>query len=481
MRELNFPLTQDETPLYLKLSRGIRTQIQKGNLKPGEKLPSTRQMAEHFECNRHTVMDAIEELIAEGWITSTQRKSYEVSRLLPSNFFVSKNKTRVNKSETLLTITKNIADYVPAETNQKPFKYRFQSGLADLRMFPMDELRACINDSMKRMGEKILYYGEPEGLASLQSEIDSYLRRMRAINGRSLVITNGSQEAIFIAAQLLLQEGSTVGVEQWGYQPAWETLKIAGGKLCPIEMDEMGILPDSFETQIKKHKLKLLYLTPLHQYPTTLTMPVSRRKQIYDLAVKYKVAILEDDYDHEFHYRSQPLPPMASEDPSGIVIYISTFSKVLFPSARIGYLAVPEALREPFVRLKRLLSRQNDSILQDAVARWMREGAFERHLRKMRRTYEGRRDCIIKCITEMQKEGYKVSARTPDGGMAVWMNTGQDSELVAKKAAKLGVQVSPEYLYRIDKAKGTHLRLGFANQTETELINGMKILKSCLR
>lgn len=480
MRELNLTLSSDNGPVYLKLSHAIRSQIQKGILKPGETLPSTRRMAEHFGLNRHTIMGAIEELVAEGWVTAVERKGYQVSQFLPSSFFVStKKKTILTKKQSIsLPLTKIPVDY--PFWNNKEYKYRFQSGLADLRMFPIEEFRTCLNDSVKRMGDKILNYAAPEGLPSLIQEVDAYLRRMRSIHDRSIVITNGSQEALFITAQLLLKEGSAVGVEQWGYVPAWEALKIAGGNLVPIPMDENGILPDAFEASIKKHGLKLLYLTPLHQYPTTLTMPITRRKEIYALAVKHNVVILEDDYDHEYHFRSEPLAPMASDDPAGIIIYISTFSKVLFPSARIGYLAVPESLHGPFLRFKRVLSRQNDSLLQDAVARWMRDGAFERHLRKMRRTYASRRDCIVETIQEMEKEGYAVSVNVPDGGMAVWMNTHQDSEKVAMKASKKGVYVVPETAYTLKKEKGTHLRLGFANQNEKEISAGMQILKSCL-
>lgn len=363
---------------------------------------------------------------------------------------------------------------------EKNALYSFKGGLADLSIFPIEEFRRCMNDSIKRAGNKLLNYADPEGLPSLLKEVDSYLRRMRGISDRSLIITNGSQEAIFITAQMLLKEDSHVGIDRFGYLPAWEALKIAGGKLVPLEMDEKGILPEAFEKAIQKFKLKLLYLTPLHQYPTTLTMPVSRRKQIYDLAVKYRVPILEDDYDHEFHYRSQPLPPMASEDPYEIIIYISTFSKILFPSSRIGYLAIPNSLKGPFTHFRKVVSRQNESILQDAVARWMREGGFERHLRKMRRVYEGRRNAIVECILKIQAEGYPVSVNIPDGGMAVWMDTGEDSEKVTERAAKLGVVVDPESKYKLDKSVGTHLRLGFANQTEAQIVAGMKILKRCL-
>jgi GntR family transcriptional regulator / MocR family aminotransferase len=189
--------------------------------------------------------------------------------------------------------------------------------------------------------------------------------------------------------------------------------------------------------------------------------------------------ILEDDYDHEYHYRSQPLPPLAASDPESLVIYLSTFSKVLFPSARIGFIAIPKELYGPFRNFRRILTRQNDSLLQDAVARWMRQGGFERHLRRMRRTYEERRNCLVDCLPGADDESL-CPGGIPDGGMALWMDTGRDSHIVAERAARRGVEVAPEVRFQMKPAIGRHLRLGFANQTPQEISAAMAILLEVL-
>src|SRR5262249_47250795 len=152
-------------------------------------------------------------------------------------------------------------------------------------------------------------------------EVESYLRRVRAVTGREIIVTNGSQQGIFLAAQALIGPGEPVAVERMGYRPAWEAFRAAGGRLVPVDVDSEGADPDSLAKLLRKPRPRLLYLTPLHQYPTTVTLPIARRLRIYELCAQHGVPVLEDDYDHEFHYRSQPLAPMASRDPEGLVIY----------------------------------------------------------------------------------------------------------------------------------------------------------------
>jgi GntR family transcriptional regulator/MocR family aminotransferase len=223
--------------------------------------------------------------------------------------------------------------------------------------------------------------------------------------------------------------------------------------------------------------VRLIYLTPHHQYPTTVTLPTARRLRIYELASRHQIPIVEDDYDHEFHFRSQPIAPMASSDPCGLVIYISTLSKIMFPSARIGFLAVPEELFEPLARQRAIVTRQNSIFMQDAIARWMDSGGFERHLKRMRRVYEERRDAMIASLEDGRHRGLPLAWTVPDGGMALWLDTGLDSDAVAARAAEAGVYVSAESEFRPGPPhSGTHLRLGFASQSPQEIQAGIGLL-----
>ena len=474
MKALNLTLPKNKNALYLRLAQALRRAIKVGSVKPGEALPSARELAMNLSCHRHTVLAAFNELVAEGWIQGQERKTFSVSTDLPDGYFKPK-KDAYRKNGTKLNYRLVRKANISKKDISPQIKYAFQSGLPDLRLFPNEQLRLCINDSIKRMGSRLLTYSNPFGHQPLIDEIEKYLRRVRSINNRKIIVTNGSQESIFILAQCFLKPGDTVLVEELGYPPAWEALRASGANLLGMPINENGIIIEELKKILEQRKVRLIYTTPLHQYPTTVTLPLPRRLELYQLAAKYKVPLLEDDYDHEFHYRSQPLAPLASNDPHDLVLYVSTFSKVLYPAARCGFMAVPEKLFKPLSDFKRIISRQNDNIIQDAIARWMKEGGFERHMRKMRRTYQQRRDSMTEYL-----QNFDVDWHLPDGGMALWLNTKVNSSKLSLLADKNKVHVTPEKFFSLSKKNGVHLRLGYANQTPQEIHEGLKVLMTLL-
>jgi GntR family transcriptional regulator / MocR family aminotransferase len=474
MKDLLLKLPKNKSPIYKRLADAIRALIREGKIRPGESLPSSRSLATRFRINRHTVMNGVAELIAEGWIESHARSKYRVTTTLPTMFLQSK--------DTLIPpyISESIAPHfsrtveISDRYSAPRAKHQFPSGFPDVRLFPRKALNSHLYDALQSSGN--LTYSDPRGQDRLISQITTYLRRMRNIAGRDILISNGSQEAIFLLAQLLISPGDHVAVESLSYPPAVAALKFAGAHLHRIPLDGEGLDVEYLTRLIKKHPLRLLYITPLHQYPTTVTLSASRRLQLYELACKTGLLILEDDYDHEFHYDSQPTAPLASFDPANLVLYVSTFSKILFPSARIGFMAVPHHFTKELAKLKRISSRQNESILQDAVGRWMESGGFEQHLRRMRRAYELRRDEMVTSLTAIKSWHPAISWDTPGGGMALWLNTGSDSDKLAAKALTRGVSVTPESTYRLDGQSGTHLRLGFSGQTPEENNKALNLL-----
>lgn len=458
------------------LADAIRDSIRKGQLRPGDVLPSTRDLGRKFQMHRHTVMSAIGELQAEGWITAHAKRFYQVNSILPSKFL--QPRKMLNRAISVDKISFSFGrlaqtpDYVPSSK----YKYAFPSGFPDLRLFPMREFKSCLYDALRSPG--VLTYASPAGHERLIEQIQDYLRRVRAVDNRSIVVTNGSQEALFLLAQLLIKPGDIVAVEALGYPPAIEALRFAGAKLLPISVDLHGLDVEELDKFSKKHKIKAVYTTPLHQYPTTVSLTAVRRLQLYEVAVKNRILILEDDYDHEFHYTNQPVSPLASFDPASIVLYISTFSKVLFPSARIGFAAIPPTIAHEMSKLKRISSRQNETILQDAIARWMQQGEFEKHLRKMRRIYDERRLKMLADLREHQTRHPEISWTAPSGGMALWLETKRNSFILSERAAKKGVLVNAEARFRVDAKAGTHLRLGFSGQTPQENSRGLEELFS---
>lgn len=474
MKALNLSLRDERRALYLRIADAVREAVRGGQVQPGEPLPSTRDLAKVLRAHRHTVMNALDELVAEGWLTASARKSYRVTKALPVQFFAVDDKRK--NASTIRPHALRIARAAPAAFGARApsaYEHTFRSEAPDLRLFPLAEFKSHLAAALRHFPNKFLDYGDARGHGPLLDALEIYLRRLRAITGRTPIITHGAQEAIFLSAQLLIKPGDTVAVERLGYPPAWAALRAAGAELEALESDEEGLDPDSFERLARRHKIRLLYLTPLHQFPTMVTLPLARRMRIYDIAARHNIPILEDDYDHEFHYRCQPLAPLASNDPAGLVIYVSSFSKLLFPSLRIGFMAVPDSVAEAMTRYRRIITRQNDTIMQDAVARWMGDGGLERHLRRLTRVYEQRRDTMVQCLNAAKAAGHRLSFRVPDGGMAIWLNIFEDAERFAQKAAAAAILVQPESPYQLRRARATHLRLGFANQSPAEIKTGM--------
>jgi len=479
MRELTLELPLDPRPIYLRLADAVRQAIRGGRARPGEPLPSTRALAATTGVHRHTVMTALDELVAEGWLVARPGAAYRVTPQLPDDFFRTSRTVETSKPPPVVTLKPaRPVPLLPSPVGE--FRWAFRSGLGDLRLFPYDELRGHLSDALRRDAKTMTGFFDPAGYGPFVEGLATYLRRVRAVTPGRLVVTHGSQEALYLAGQLLCAPGDTAAVERAGYPPAWEALRASGARLAPLAMDEEGVDPDAFERLCRRARVKVIYLTPLHQYPTTVTLSAPRRLALYATAARHGVAILEDDYDHEFHYRSQPVAPLAASDPAGIVLYASTFSKVLFPSARLGYLGVPASLGDPLRALKRIVSRQNDGLLQGAMARWMREGGFERHLRRMRREYARRLDALDAALSLARETVPELAWRVPDGGMALWLSTPWDSREAAGRAAAAGVFVHAGADYLFTPGADTHLRLGFASMTPAEIAAGLPaLIRAC--
>lgn len=334
---------------------------------------------------------------------------------------------------------------------------------------------------MKKLLSSDLNYQHPLGHPHLINMMNIYLRRARSITGKTVVITHGSQEALFMMAHLLLQPGDKVAVEELGYKPVWNAFKKNGANLVTIKVDEGGLDVKDFEKKCQKHKFKLLYLTALYQYPTSTTLSIARRVELYEIAQKYDIPIIEDDYNHEYHYRPQPLPPIAAHDPAGLIIYISSFSTILFPSLRLGFMAIPNQLRAPFKELRLASTCQINTMFQETLASWMEEGLFERHLRKMRRLYHHRRDLLNDHLVKLRDMGKEISWKTPDGGLSMWVKTNMDTEMLSNLAANHDLKMPYENEFKYETTKqGSHFHIGFSHLNDKEIEQVAKTLKMIL-
>ncbi len=470
---LNIDTARTKEPMYLRIASAIREAIKSGQLQGDEQLPSARMLCERLNVNRHTVMAAINELVAEGWVDAKPRKGYFVMPSLPSLTSLSQNDDGPQQQRFRWQLAKQFKP-LPERTAAE-CQFNFSGGCPDIGLFPAKVFAGYLQQATLRADRRALNYGNSAGYAPFLAQVERYLRRVRSLTGKRIIAVNGSQEALFLLAGVLLNPGDKVAVEKLGYQPAWSAFRSAGAQLIGINQDEQGIDPEHLEQMAKRQKLKLIYLTPLHQYPTTVTLPIARRMQIYDIAAKYSVAIVEDDYDHEFHYRCQPLAPMAASDPQGLVIYLSTFSKIMFPGIRIGFIAADDALIDALLRYRLIANHKPNVLMQDAIARWMADGDFERHLRKLTRSYEKRRDHMVAVLRDYQAQGMALQFAVPDGGMALWIKTAQDAALLAEKAWQNSVFIQTENEFHLQRqdSQNRYIRLGFAAMDEDRMNEGM--------
>lgn len=467
MRAFDLNLVDTDQPLYLRIAESFRLAFKAHEIEMGSLLPSTRELASQLQIHRHTVTRGLEELVAEGWLCPEPGRGYRVA---------------VQAHEDPVAPSSDWPSFPVLQQLGQDHRevYAFPSGKPDLRLFPREEFFRELRRTLKEVPpENLLGYSDPLGCTAFRQELRSYLARMRGLQGGEVVVTHGSQEAIFLLGQLLGKgERRTMAVEQLGYSPAWDALRLSGAELVGVPVDAEGMCVDVMEQQARKCPPAMVYVTPLHQYPTTVTLSLERRQQLLKTCAHYQIPVLEDDYDHEFHYRGKPTLPLAADDRSGQVLYVSTFSKLVYPSCRLGFCLVPEALVEPLSRLKRSVSRQNDLLLQLTMARWMRAGGLDRHLRKMRKVYKERLQVMVEGLRQM---GLRVSA--PSGGMSVWVDLGPRCAEVLERCRVLGLNLRPSASYHLhpQQHQARFLRLGFASTTPAEITEGLAILAEALR
>ncbi|WP_241651664.1 PLP-dependent aminotransferase family protein [Pseudoalteromonas sp. PS5] len=456
---------------HKKLANQLRSMIKQGKLKPSDKLPSARKLAQLHGMNRHTVMSALQNLVAEGWLVVKERSGYWVNAQLPIS---SSEQVSTALSPNVVVAPRFAAVLNPPKDSERSgFRYNFAGGLPDLSAFPYDEFKRCLVKACRKSNIEHFHYADGAGCGLLKVQIQTYLRRARGLICDDLLVCNGAQEALSLVASAFINKGDGVAIEMLGYPPARHAFKSIGANIFALAQDDEGIKVEALARCLRQNNIKLLYLTPLHQYPTTVTLSVPRRMAIYQLCQQYGVFIIEDDYDHEFHYLCPPLQPMAANDPSGIVIYISSFSKIMFAGARVGYLSARADVLAQLVARKQLLNHKNDALTQLAVAYWMEEGGFERHMRRMTKAYQTRHQAMNTHLSEL-KERLNIDFIVPQGGMAYWVDSKRDVSELSRLAKKQDIYVQCEPEFSLDKgSRFSHIRLGFAAQAIEQQRTGL--------
>ncbi|HEV7381197.1 MAG TPA: PLP-dependent aminotransferase family protein, partial [Dyadobacter sp.] len=398
---------RSDTPVYLQIARTMIAAIQRGVLAPGVKLPGTRQLSELLQVHRKTIVAAYNEVDAQGWIeTLPNRGTFVTSRSLIIPDVNLKNETKNYAKKTGFTFRKSMLLDRPVAVSKTDLE--FTDGLPDVRIAPLDKLSKAYSSVLRRKNNsKYLGYSHVEGNAFFRQELTSYLNNTRGLHiaKENVMTTRGIQMGIYLASNLLLEPGDTVVVGTLSYYVANMIFQQAGAHIMSVPVDQQGISVEAVRKLCETRAIRMLYLTPHHHYPTTVTLSAERRVELLNLSVEYGFVILEDDHDYDFHFDSSPFLPLASADASGMVVYIGSFCKALAPGLRSGYIVAPENFIAELAKLRRIVDRQGDLMMEQAMGELLHEGEIQRHLKKAQKIYHQRRDQFCDLL-EKEFTGY---------------------------------------------------------------------------
>jgi GntR family transcriptional regulator / MocR family aminotransferase len=477
---------ESQTPLYRQLYDSLRRAILKGQLAPGTRLQSSRDMAAELKVSRNTVVNAYEQLLAEGYLEGQVGSGTYVSRALPEDLLNVKTPTRRcararGGPPALSKRGRVIASFAASIPRMPDLVRPFQTGVPALDAFPFDTWSKLLARHWRRPASALLAYGEPQGHAPLRRAVASYLGLARAVRcaPEQVVITDGAQMAFDLAARVLLDPGDAAWVEEPGYPRARAALAAAGARLVHVPVDAEGL--DVSAGAGLEPGARLVYVTPSHQFPLGMTMSLPRRLALLDWASRAGAWVVEDDYDSEYRYEGRPLASLQGLDTEGRVVYVGTFSKVLFPSLRLGYMVVPPALVDAFVAARAMSGRHSPSVEQAALTEFIEEGYFGRHVRRMRALSGERQAALIRALR--REAGGLLEVEPSPAGMhlVAWLPEGLDDVEVSREALARGVEAPPMSAFYAGRPPRGGLELGYAAFTEAQLRKGASQLCAAVR
>lgn len=476
------------TPLVEQIERGVRMAIEAGQVEPGARLPSTREFALQLGVTRFTVDDAYSRLVGEGYLEGRHGSGTYVAehvRMAPET--VPRARATGPATRSLSQWAQRLASLpVPPEPD-RGLEFTFLTGTPALDKLPLIVWQRLIAREARNQEATGFSYGETAGMGSLREVIAAYAARSRGVSctADQVVVTSGVQQSMDLLMRLVIDPGSTVLVEDPGYEDVRATATLAGATVRPVPVDGDGLRVDLLPAPSRS--IRLVCITPSHQYPTGAILPLARRLELLRWAQATGALIMEDDYDSELRYDSRPVPALAALAMAGNgpnnVVYLGSFSKVLFPALRLGYAILPPDLVPPFVHAKRAVERQAPALTQAAVATFIAEGHFERHLARMRRVYSSRHDALLAALdrhlpgiahrdASMRSAGLHVLTRF-DVGMT-------EDELVCL-AANHGIGLEGAGRCYTNPPSQPHLVMGYSSMPEDRIDEGIKCLAHVIR
>jgi GntR family transcriptional regulator / MocR family aminotransferase len=474
---LNLPQPSSGVRLYRWLYQELRSAILSGNLRPGSRLPATRDLAAQYGLSRPTIVTAFDLLRAEGYVEGKVGSGTYVSKTLPEELLHAPRadahpQTRPRK----LHLSAYARHLKPLRRLDSRRIKAFRGNLPALHEFPAALWAQIASRRLRHVSASLLAGGEALGYRPLREAVAEYLNASRGVkcSADQVLIISGVQEALNRAAHLLLDRGDSVWMEEPGYPGATLAFQSVGGKVCPVPVDSEGL---NLEAGIKRGpRPRMIYVTPGHQFPLGVTMSLRRRLSLLEWARRERSIIFEDDYDSEYRYSGRPIPAMQGLDKSSVVIFAGSFSLVLFPSLRLGYVVLPQDMVDIFAAAASVSTHHPPLIDQAILCDFIREGHLARHIRRMRQLYAERLGVLLEAA-HSRLAGLLEIGNVEAGLRTVgWIKSGVPAERVARAASRRGVDVVPLSRYGSGRSPRNGLVLGFAAVDGRELRSGVEKL-----
>jgi len=474
-------------PLHQQLYRQIRDELVAGSFSQGSsRLPSTRALATDLGISRLTVNLAFSKLHDEGYLQTRVGSGTFVVNALPETFLSAKRAKAEAPLERPVRLSERVKK-IPDKRAGKQFDYGIAGGpgvsfvpaLAALDEFPIavwERLRAQV---LAKKGAHLLQYASSRGDPDLRKAIATYLCDYRGARCHpdQIIVTAGTQQAMMISALALVNRGEIAWIEDPGFYQARRVFGFAGAKVVPRPIDQEGIV---LAHPPRKSSPKIIYVTPSHQFPLGMTMSLARRTALIEFAHKRNAYVFEDDHNSEFRFTGPPLPCLQGLDDCGRVIYAGTLSKILYPSLRLGYILAPEKLVEPMIKIRAVMDQHSPAIDQATLARFLSEGYFLSHIKRMRKLYSDRREFFIETFNKLLGEHFAL--QVPDAGLhfVAWLRRKADLPIIMATCAEIGIRPSPLSSCFMEAEPDPALTFGFAAWTPAQVREGLRKFSAAL-
>jgi GntR family transcriptional regulator / MocR family aminotransferase len=480
---------EGEGPLYQRLYRALRGAILDGRFPAGARLPSTRDLAADLALSRNLVLIAFEQLMGEGYVEGRTGSGTYVSATLPDAALLPWSprpaERRPARRPRLARHARCVWGLSPLPPPGAPLRqglrYDFRYGLPSVADFPAETWSRLVSRRNRAVSLRSLRYGRVAGFPPLREAIAQYLTRARGVvaTPEQVLVVNGTQQALDLVTRLFVNPGDRVVVEEPGYEMARLTFRAAGARLVPVRVDREGLDTSRLP---RRAGVRLAYVTPSHQFPLGGILPSSRRRELLRWAEATGAHIVEDDYDSEFRYEGRPVQAVQGLDRSGRVLYVGTFSKVLFPSLRIGYLVVPEPLVEVAKAVRFLIDYHTPTLEQEVLAEFIAGGHFERHLRRSRARNAARRATLLEALRDELGDEVEIAGEKAGIHVVAWLRDFAPARVedLRRRAAERDVGIYSIRPYYLRPPRRAGLLFGYAYPTERDIREGVKILREIL-